>query len=364
MQQGIDFNQSIRWEEINPGESFRGKTFVGVNFSGRSLVGVDFTDSVLWECNFNDCDLCHANFEGADLYRSTFKRSVLYAVRFRNCNLTRCDFSDSYIYGLRIVDFSNITYAKFSHFQLERQRRSSTISNEGVGQRLIAAGEAISNTAALSRASYFSNGYSFAFSDLDRFEQHMQRSQVYNRLRRLYLANCFSEEARTCLYWERYHRTRSWYRYHTFTGETNTDGDFRSVFARIGQTAAAFGYEYLAGYGLKPTVVLRNMLIVYALYAMIVFATVATQQDSGVLYTSMGVDRASGSVMQTSSITELGPSDTMKVLYFCAFSMFSLTFQYFSPFGHMVWISSAFAVIGIAFLALLISALFSVLRTD
>ena len=364
MQLGNDLNQSIDWNKIDPKETFCGKTFVRVDFSGRLLVGVDFSNSTLVECNFTNSDLCHANFEGADLYRSTFKRSVLYAARFRNCNLTRCDFSDSYIYGLRIVDFSNITYAKFSNFRLESQRRSSSISSSGSGQTSRRVGDTIVDTSQLPNGSYYVNGYSFTFSDLDKYEQHMQRSQVYNRLRRLYLANCFSEEARSCLYWERYHRARSWYRYHTFTGETNTDGDFRSAFVRISQTVAAFGYEYLAGYGLKPLVVLRNMLGVYAVYSLIVFCLIGPQSDSGILYTSVSVDRTGSAVAQSSSVIELAPSDTLKVLYFCAFSMFSLTFQYFAPFGHMVWISSAFAVLGIAFLALLVSALFSVLRTD
>ncbi|MCA9130843.1 MAG: pentapeptide repeat-containing protein [Planctomycetales bacterium] len=364
MQPNSDFNEPIDWSNVDPLNSFRNKTFVRADFSGRCLVGVDFSGSTLVDCNFTNSDLCHANFEGADLYRSNFRRTVLYATHFRDCNLTRCDLSESYIYGLRIVDFSNITYTKFTNFRLERLRRSSTISASGAGQSHMKVGDKIVDTSQLPNGSYFVNGYSFSFADLDKYERHMQRSQVYNRLRRLYIANCFSEEARSCLYWERYHRTRSWYRYHTFTGETSSDGDFHGAFARIFQSFASFAYEYLAGYGLRPRAVLRNMIYVYAIYVLITFAIVSAQSDSGILYTSISVTRTGGDISQTSSVIDLTPSNPLKVMYFCAFSMFSLTFQYFSPFGHMVWISSLFAVVGIAFLALLISALFSVLRTD
>lgn len=192
----------------------------------------------------------------------------------------------------------------------------------------------------------------------------MQRSQVYNRLKRLYQANCFNEEARSCLYLERYHRTRSWYRYHTFTGELASDGDFRNVFRKIFQTVTAYIYEQLAGYGLKPKVVLRNILLVYALYLILVLLLLYQRSDSGILYTTLEVLRQDSDIKTVPRVLDLQFTDALKVMYFCAFSMFSLTFQYFSPYGHMVWLSSFFALVGLSLLALLISALFSVLRND
>lgn len=356
--------ESIDWECIDPATSFKNKKLTKRDFSGRMLVGVDFSGSTLTECDFSNCDLSHAIFEGADLYRSKFQRSVLYASRFRDCNLTRCDFSESYIYGLKIVDFSNITYAKFTNFRLESRRRSSSLSENGGGISDLRPGQRCEDTSRLSKNNYFANGILFSFSNFDSAEQHMQRSQVYNRLKRLNQANCFNEEARSCLYLERYHRTRSWYRYHTFTGELASDGDFRNVFRKIFQTVTAYIYEQLAGYGLKPKVVLRNILLIYALYLILVLLLLYQRSDSGILYTTLEVLRQDLGIKTVPRVLDLQFTDTLKVMYFCAFSMFSLTFQYFSPYGHMVWLSSFFALVGLSLFALLISALFSVLRND
>jgi uncharacterized protein YjbI with pentapeptide repeats len=362
--QEAESKAAIDWDQIDPASTFKDKKFSRMDFSGRMLVGVDFSGSILVECDFSNCDLSHANFEGADLYRSKLRRSVLYASRFRECNLTRCDFSEAYIYGIRIVDFSNITYTRFTNFQLESRRRASNIASSCGGATEYRIGCLVTDTSSLSEKNYLANGELFSFSDFDRAERHMQRSQVYNRLKRLYQANGFNEEARSCLYWERYHRTRSWYRYHTFTGELAVDGDFRNMFHRITQTVSAFIYEQIAGYGLKPKVVLRNMFLVYLAYVAITIFVLYKGSDSGILYTVLEITRQDVGIKSEPKLIDLQQSDMLKIIYFCIFSMFSLTFQYFSPYGHMVWISSFFALVGLSLLALLISALFSVLRND
>lgn len=362
--QNLKLPETIDWLNVDPTVTFKQRKFNSVDFSGRILVGVDFSGSTLIDCDFSNCDLSHANFAGADLYRSKFRRSVLYVTQFRDSNLTRCDFSEAFIYGLCIVDYSNITYAKFTKFLLEDKRRASTIAINSGGVKKVKIGDQISDTSILSRNNYFVNGWAFSFIEFDKTEQHMQRSQVYNRLKRLYQANGFNEEARSCLYWERHYRRCSWYRYHTFTGERTKDGDFREMFRRICQTGIAFVYEQLAGYGLKPNIVLRNILFLYIAYCTIIFFLLHNQVDSGVLYTTLSVQRTGSDIKFIENSIDLQSTNIPMIMYFCAFSMFSLTFQCFKPYGHVVWLSTLFALMGLSLLALLVSALFSMLRND
>ncbi len=133
MPQTIDSAASINWQRIDASATFRNKTFTGLDLSGRVLAGVDFSGSTFFACDFSNADLSHAKFDGADLYRSAFRRSILYATRFRDCNLTRCDFSESYIYGFKVAESSNVTYARFTNFRLEQQRRSSHLSVSASG---------------------------------------------------------------------------------------------------------------------------------------------------------------------------------------------------------------------------------------
>jgi uncharacterized protein YjbI with pentapeptide repeats len=353
----------IDWGCVDAGSSFKNKTMTEVDFSGRVLVGVDFSGSTLVRCNFNNCDLSHANFEGTDLYRSTFSGSVLYATRFGDCNLTRCDFCDAFIYGLRIVEFANVTYANFAEFRLEARRRQSKFATHSDGYLELKLGQRVNDTATLANSNYFVNGILFMFTPFDGVECHMQHSQIYNRLKRLYLTNAFNEEARHCLYKERYHRTRSWYREYTFSGKV-IEGEFRVPLRRLFQTLTARLFEELAGYGLKPSIVVRNMTVLYALYVAIVMFMLWQRSASGLLFEVASISRQHSAATITQSTVDLGCGDVAKVLYFCGFSMFSLTFQNFSPYGNLVWISSLFGLAGLSLLALLITALFSVLRND
>jgi len=343
---------------------FKNKFFSGVNFSGLVLVGADFSGSTLHGCDLSNCDLSYANFEHADVYRSRFRRSVLYAARFGDTNLTRCDFTEAYIYGLKVLDFCNVTYARFAEFRLEDRRRESiVVSSERKSLRHRRTGDPTEETASLCRSDYQSNGIVFSFEDFRPAEQAAQRSQVYNRLKRLYTANGFNEEARYCLYWERYHRTRSWYLYHQFPEELTGRGEFTDIFRRIGATITAYIFEKTAGYGLRPKIVLRNMGLVYLLYLAVVLPILSSSFASGVTYIAVASGRTLAPVTANTSL-HADIQDLPRVAFFCATSMFSSSSQYFQPYGHLVWISSCFGVVGLALLALLITALYSVMRSD
>lgn len=354
----------IDWDHVDPATTFRNGQFDAVDFSHRCLVGFDFSGSSLHNCNFADSDLSHANFERADLYRSKFDGAVLYVTQFSGSNLTRCSFVGSYLYGFRIHDPSNVTYAKFSQFQLEEHRRSSHVVSGPGALRAYAPGERISDIATLSASDYYSNGLKFSFRDFNPREREMQRSQVYNRLRRLYQANAFDEEARHCLYLERYYRTRSRYRYHQFPEELTGSGERTSVFRRHAASLSAYAFEFAAGYGLRPSVVLRNLFGLYALYALLVWMMIRSHSTSGIAYASIIV-QADGHVLNgPSQVVTSCLQDLPKILYFCLFSMFSLTFQRFNPFGQLIWVSSVFGMVGLSLLALLVTTIYSVMRSD
>ena len=319
----------IMWDKIDPNSEFRGKALDGMDFSGRMLVGVDFSNCQLHQCNFNNCDLSHANFENSDLYRASFCGAVLYGAKFRNNNLTRGDFSKSYIYGVQVTDYSNVTYCKFEKFQLERQRRSSRKLTNPMGQQVYKIGQMIDDIGTLSARNFYINGYCFEFRAFDSSEQHMQRSQIYNRLKRLFASNSLGEEARSCYYWERYYRTRSWYKYHSFTGERVATGDVWTVIGRVLRSALAYVYEQLAGYGLKPHIVLRNFALTYAIYCALVLIIVNGNGDAGVLYGNVELLKGASQPSLLVKYTNLESSNFLGIAYFCFYSMFALAFQNF-----------------------------------
>lgn len=354
----------IDWNNINPDTSFRGKKLNGVDFSGRTLVGVDFAGSDLHECNFDRCDLSHASFEDADLYRASFRDAILYGVRLKQTNLTRCDFSGAYVYGFQVSDYCNVTYSRFENIRLEGRRRSSKKSGQAQGQTEHHIGGTIADTAQLCQSNYFANGYVFTFRSFDRSEQFMQRSQAFNRLKRLYSSNLLGEDARRCYYFERYYRTRSWYKYHTTTGEKAPTGDIRNSVERIVKTFAAFMHEQLAGYGLRPNIVLRNFGIAYLAFFILVCLVLAVSKDSGLLLGTAKLDRSATGLSTSITYQLVGTNDIATIAYFCFFSMFAFAFQNFAPFGHLVWITSLASVVGLALLALYVSTLFSSIRLD
>jgi len=355
---------AIDWEHVDPLTSFKNITLTGENFSRRSLVGIDFSGSILHSCNFAQSDLSHANFHDADLYRSTFEGSVLYVTQFSRCNLTRCSFANSYLYGFQLAEPSNVTYTKFTKLQLEGQHRSSHMSSSAEGLPEFRPGQEIADVRDLCRSSYYANGLKFSFRPFRPRENEMQQSQVFNRLRRLYEANGFDEEARHCLYFERYFRTRSRYLFHTFPEELTGKGKRAGRVRRNVAWFSGYFFEYLAGYGLRPNVVLRNLLLVYFVYVLTVIVVLSSHSGSGIVYDTL-IPSANGEIAAgPGHIVGAGYRDLPAVLYFCLFSMFSLTFQRFNPFGHLVWVSSVFGMIGLSLLALLITTVYSVLRSD
>ena len=201
-------------------DAFRGKVFYAVDFSGRCLVGADFSNSICKDCDFSDSDLSQADFRGADLYRCNFSRAVLYAVQFDEANLTRARFSEAFTYGWLMNTSANVTYADLLNFAVEKRRRSvSFVENFSDNVRNFAFGDAIDSTYALCERTYRVGQYRFTFEDLDEQEAALQKSQVYNRLKRLYRENQNGEAALHCLYLEKYFLTRSYYRYSPLTGE-------------------------------------------------------------------------------------------------------------------------------------------------
>lgn len=360
---------SIDWKTASPESDFKGRDFSGYDFSGRFLVGADFTGSILHEANFQGCDLSHVKFKDCDLYKANFSESILYVTEFNGSNLTRANFKNSKIYGVQIAGFTNITFAEFKNFNLESRRRHSTRILVGSGSNTTPFGSEILVPDELCKKNYICNSYKFEFFTLEAEELHMQKSQIYHRLKRLYVENHYPEDARLCEYFERFHKTRSKYKYHEFSGKEDGDSDINTSYLRLKKTIVSLLHEKISGYGLMPRVVLRNMVALYLLFSLLMILVTVCDDGSGVLYTvDIPVIRDHGSIQIDQKVYDLlhefSPRDWMLYLYYTLFSFFSFTFQSFIPYGHLTWISSLSTFFGLFFLALLVSTYFSTIRNS
>lgn len=258
-------------------DAFRGKVFYGVDFSCRCLVGADFSNTVCKDCDFSDSDLSHANFKNADLYRCNFSRSVLYAVEFDDANLTRARFTGAFTYGWLMNSSANVTYADLLRFSIERKRRSvSFVESAAENVREIAFGSPIDSTNSLCERTYQVAPYRYTFEDLDPQEAALERSQIFNRLKRLYRENQNGEAALYCLYYERHYLTRSYYRYSPLTGGVYREQAFRTV----GRTVGAYLAEFLTGYGIRPIRIIRNLALLALMFFLFSVTVVGVSRSS------------------------------------------------------------------------------------
>jgi hypothetical protein len=348
-------------------ESFAGKELIGIDFSHRCLVGADFSGSVCKDCDFSDSDLSHANFRGTDLYRCDFSRSVLYATEFDNANLTRANFKGSYTYGWLLNTAANVTYTQLLEFSVEERRRSVLVSSTRPDHvQEIAFGDRIESTADLCRRNYQVGHYRYVFSDLDRQEAALQRSQVYGRLKRLYRENQNGEAAIHCLYYERYYLTRSFYRYSPLTG-----GHYRDQLLKaLSKTVLSYLGEITCGYGLRPLRIIRNLVVLFALFAMLTGSMALFSTKSGVLYTpppqpTVETSATTGSVTEP-PVRDLGePTLALGgVLHYALLSMVTPDPQSFTAYGAMVPLSFANFALSAVLLALLFASVFLRLLND
>jgi uncharacterized protein YjbI with pentapeptide repeats len=355
----------------NPGE-FSGKTFYAADFSGRCLVGADFSDSICKDCDFSDCDLSQADFRGADLYRCNFSRAILYAVQFDEANLTRARFPGAFTYGWLMNASANVTYADLLSFAVERKRRSVTFMGRSKSDnvRNIEFGDVIESTDALCERAYRVGPYKFTFEDLEKQEAALQRSQIYNRLKRLYRENQNGEAALYCLYYERYFLTRSYYRYSPLTGGVYKEQAFRTV----ARTVAAYIAEYLTGYCIRPIRIIRNLLLLAILFFCFCLIVVGASHTSPIAVQHLVCSATGGSGAGSSA---LGPRCTsvlspvqvtapgvLDLLEYSGVSMVSPDPTKFLTSGLMPVIGLMYFVFSAVMLALLFSSVFVRLLSD
>jgi uncharacterized protein YjbI with pentapeptide repeats len=342
----------------NP-ENFSGKEFIRVDFSGRCLVGADFSNSVCKDCDFSDSDLSMANFRNADLYRCNFSRAVLYAVNLDDANLTRADFNGAFTYGWLLNASANVTYANMLHFALEERRRSVSFSEgTSVSAATVSFGDRIQPTRDLCRRTYQVAGYRFTFDDLDHQESALQRSQIFNRMKRLYRENHNGQAALYCQYFERYYLTRSYYKYSVLTGGKYRDQIFRTVL----RTGAAYTAEFLSGYGVRPLRILRNLFVLWLVFSLLTLWVCTTARDSGVVFeqtsvTSSRTGPGPATVTVTERLVDLGKprADIPQLLRYTTLSLVTPDSNRYTPYGMM----SAFALVYFGMSACLLALLFS-----
>ncbi|MFR0355720.1 pentapeptide repeat-containing protein [Streptomyces sediminimaris] len=344
---------------------FAGQTFIGVDFSSRCLVGADFSGAICKDCDFSDSDLSMANFSGADLYRCNFVRSVLYAVELDGANLTRADFRGAFTYGWLLNSSANVTYAKLLDFGVESRRRSVTFSVDiEHNVRDVPFGQVIQDTKDLCLRSYQVGGYGFTFDELDPQEAALQRSQIYNRLKRLYRENHNGQAAVHCQYNERYYLTRSFYRYSALTG-----GQYRDQIVRtIIRTGFAYTAEFLSGYGVRPLRILRNLGLLFLAFWLTACLVSIFTSGSGVIYQaprpaaavrgSVSPASAQPRVRNVSTDLGKGESDVGRLAQYSSLGMVSPEVNQFTPYGVMIPVSLLYFALSACLLALLFSAVF------
>lgn len=339
-------------------EEFSGKDFSNIDFSGRCLVGANFSNSICKECNFSNCDLSHAIFRKTDLYKSKFNYSILYATEFTDSNLTWSDFTKSYLYGILINGFVNITYANLLNFQIENLRRKVTIVNPDSDKHIkeIEFMSQISDTEDLCKSSYRVGNKKYSFDSIELQELSMQKSQIYHRLKRLFHDNHFEEEMIHCLYHERYHLTRSFYKYSTLTGETHKNYIVNSLL----KTFFSFISEKLTGYGLKPILIIRNCFFLFLIFTILSFSISKVSNDSGIIYEKIEqpVNITDDKVSRIA--LDLGKSDYhfSEFLSYSTVSILSFESNNFTPYGSMKPITFFYTLLFIVMIGVLASSIF------
>jgi uncharacterized protein YjbI with pentapeptide repeats len=259
--------------EASPAGSrnFARQNLIGRDFSKRILIGADFSHSDCSYCDFRGADLSFADFTGANLYRAVFSRSVLYVTYFRDCDLTRANFENAYIYGVKFIGGVNVTYATCDHPCLEALRRATELPGGGPPFRQVPFNQPVTSSLDASHDAAFHRvlGDRFAcgnrhmsYRPYKQYEREMQLSQIHNRLKRIFKENHLFHEAGEHYYRERFWLTRSW-----FTTATAEDFSAAQTIRRFGRTAASYVIELSCGYGEKPMRVLGCALVLMLSFA-------------------------------------------------------------------------------------------------
>lgn len=349
-----------RWSDP---DAFRNKTFHGYDFSGRCLVGTDFSGSVLKDCNFSCSDLSNANFKNADLYRCDFSQAIVYAVEFDNANLTRANFRGAFTYGILMNSPANITYADLLHFELEPRRRSVTFLSGAAAAAAgatYAIGDTLPSPRELSQGSYRVGAYKYTFADLEPEEEALQRSQIFNRLKRLYRENQNGQAALHCLYEERYHLTRSRYRLNPLAGGPNGP----SAFSAVARTLFGYVSEFTAGYGVKPARILRNLALLFAAFFAVCCLSVAAAEGSPMAFAEVRCPATTSDCDVALHPVQLNPAGVVRLLEYSALSAVNPDPQRYVVSGGLAVLSLVYFLSSAVLLALLFSSVFVRLLSD
>lgn len=335
--------------------AFRNGTFIGYDFSHRSLVGADFSGCVLKDCDFSGSDLSMAKFANADLYRVDFQGAMLYSTDFDGANLTRANFDGAFTYGWLLNSTANVAYANLLTFEVERRRRTSRVEESGVTNApSVPFGSIIGPTSDLCLADYQVGIYGFTFKACDKQEIALQKSQIFNRMKRLYRENHYGERAIYCRYWERYWLTRSGYRANPLAGPTNS----MSLAKALRLTGWGYFVEGVAGYGLKPMRVMRSISLVFLGFLVLVELVLVNGWGS-LRRLDVGVN---GSTIPTP--VGAGWGGLPSVLDFAVSSALSFDLSHYSASGVLEVLAVLYFVTQLILFAVLFSSTFLLIQVD
>lgn len=101
----------------------------GIDLSRRAVLGLEFRQCELTKANFSDADLSLTRFIDCDLYLADFTKSVLYTTWFYECNLTKANFQCAYLLGFRLrsADVTKTLFDDVPLVGLERKSRDQPV---------------------------------------------------------------------------------------------------------------------------------------------------------------------------------------------------------------------------------------------
>ena len=129
---------------------------------------------------------------------------MLYVTYFRDCDLTRATFANSYVYGVKFIGNVNVTYADFATPRLEAMRRSTETPSDREGFVHLEFNQSLTGPLEPADDRVFQhafgdrftcNGRHMGFRPYKSYERQMQLSQIHNRLKRIFKENHFFQEA-------------------------------------------------------------------------------------------------------------------------------------------------------------------------
>ncbi len=188
---------------------FENVCFDGHDFSSKCHIGIRFKNCSLRYCDFSNSDLSYAVFESCDMYRATFSGAVLYTTRLIDCDATKVNFEHAYLNGLRASNI-NITHACFGHDYctgaVRKSHEGKTYSGNWLSCKL---GDKIGDISQIEKeysgilCESTSRAISFDSHNNEVWRKWRRKSEISKTIQKIYEENGYRDKSLEYYYWYR-----------------------------------------------------------------------------------------------------------------------------------------------------------------